>query len=80
MESVELMWKDSPEDGLICVAVLGIFIIITKRYVRCWDEYDEQIKSVKYIVIDMFDYTYFNYDVLMASECESYLESSGFFG
>lgn len=44
------------------------------------DEYDEQIKSVKYIVIDMFDYTYFNYDVLMASECESYLESSGFLG
>lgn len=36
MESVELMWKDSPEDELICVAVLRIFIIITKRYVRCW--------------------------------------------
>lgn len=44
------------------------------------DEYNEQIKSVKYIVIDMFDYTYFNYDVLMSSECETYLESSGFLG
>ncbi len=41
-------------------------------------EYPEQLKNVKYVIMDMFDYTYFNYDTLLAGENMTYLEESGF--
>lgn len=33
----------------------------------------------KYIIFDLFDYTYFNYDVLLSNECLDYLAFNGFF-
>lgn len=41
-------------------------------------KYPEKLANVKYLIFDMFDYTYFNYDTLMAGECETFLEASGF--
>ena len=41
-------------------------------------EYYMLMQDIKYAVIDMFDYTYFNYDTLQTGECETYLEESGF--
>lgn len=42
------------------------------------DEYYEQIKELKYVVIDMFDYTYFNFDTIQTGAYEPFLENSGF--
>ncbi len=43
-----------------------------------YNEYYESINELKYVVIDMFDYTYFNFDTLMTGAYDLFLEESGF--
>lgn len=43
------------------------------------EEYYDFISNVKYVIFDLFDYTYFNYDVLLSNECLNYLAFNGFF-
>ena len=42
------------------------------------EEYPERIKELKYVVFDMFDYTYFNFDTIQTRAYEAFLEESGF--
>lgn len=37
------------------------------------------ICHTKYIIFDMFDYTYFNFDTILTNECQNYLTANGFF-
>ena len=37
------------------------------------------MRYVKYIIFDMFDYTYFNFDTILTNECQNYLLTNGFF-
>lgn len=41
-------------------------------------EYPEKIKNIKYAIIDMYTYTYFNYDISMTNNAVSYYENSGY--
>ena len=43
------------------------------------EEYYDFICNAKYVIFDMFDYTYFNYDVLLSNELLNYLGFNGFF-
>ena len=43
------------------------------------EEYYDFICNAKYLIFDMFDYTYFNYDVLLSNELLNYLGFNGFF-
>jgi len=45
----------------------------------CLKNYPEQFKNLKYVVIDMFDYTYFNLDTSLNSMAVSYLWTFGGF-
>ncbi len=42
------------------------------------DEYYDMIKDLKYVVIDMFDYNYFNFDTIQTGACIPFFEESGF--
>lgn len=42
------------------------------------EEYYDFVSHIKYILFDMFDYTYFNFDTILSNECENYLLGSGF--
>lgn len=42
------------------------------------EEYPERIEGLKYVVFDMFDYTYFNFDTIQTGAYEAFLEESGF--
>lgn len=42
------------------------------------EEYPESIKELKYVVFDMFDYTYFNFDTILTGTYAPFLEESGF--
>ena len=43
------------------------------------EEYYDFVSSARYVIFDLFDYTYFNYDVLLSNECLGYLAYNGFF-
>ena len=43
----------------------------------CYNNYYEQIKNMEYLIIDMFDYTYFNYDVSLGTEIINYIGFGG---
>lgn len=59
-----------------CLSSQDIYFnyIITKKI---WENYSEKLKQVKYIVFDMFDYTYFNYSTLDTGMLLNYLYDSG---
>ncbi|EKQ51065.1 MULTISPECIES: hypothetical protein [unclassified Clostridium] len=44
----------------------------------CISNYYEKIKNLQYAVIDMFDYTYFNYDVSLSKTAISYWSWGGY--
>lgn len=45
---------------------------------QLYDNHYEWIKDLKYAVMDMFDYTYFNFDTIQIGAYEPFLEESGF--
>lgn len=45
---------------------------------KCYEEYYYEIKDIKYAVIDMFDYFYFNFDTILTGAYERFFEFSGF--
>lgn len=49
-----------------------------KTLKKCVDEYYWEIKDIKYAVIDMFDYFYFNFDTILTGAYDIFLEKSGF--
>lgn len=44
----------------------------------CINNYPEKIKKIKYILLDLFDYTYFNYDTSLGRQAEMYYLSGGY--
>lgn len=44
----------------------------------CMEKYPEKIKNLKYLVLDLFDYTYFNYDVSKSKTIVTYVSTRGF--
>lgn len=42
------------------------------------EEYYETVSNIKYVIFDMFDYNYFNFDTILSTECENYLLANGF--
>lgn len=45
---------------------------------KCYEQYFYEIKDIKYAVIDMFDYFYFNFDTILSGAMDRFFESSGF--
>lgn len=45
---------------------------------RVCEEYPEKIANLKYVIFDMFDYTYFNFDTLLTGAYDGFVEESGF--
>lgn len=43
-----------------------------------YENYYSKIKNLKYVIFDMFDYTYFNFDTIQTGAYEPYLEENGF--
>lgn len=43
-----------------------------------YENYYSKIKNLKYVIFDMFDYTYFNFDTIQTGAYDSYLEENGF--
>lgn len=41
-------------------------------------EYYDNIRALKYVVFDMFDYTYFNFDTIQTGAYQPFLEENGF--
>ena len=41
-------------------------------------DYPEKVKNIKYAIIDMYTYTYFNYDISMTNNAVLYYENSGY--
>ncbi len=44
----------------------------------CISNYYEKIKNLKYAIIDMFDYTYFNYDISLSKKALGYWSWGGY--
>ncbi len=44
----------------------------------CLLHYSEKISNMKYLIIDMYDYTYFNYDVSLSKTITQYYNDGGF--
>lgn len=44
---------------------------------RLWSDYFEKVTDVKYIVFDMFDYTYFNFESMLTGATINYFGNSG---
>ncbi len=44
----------------------------------CISNYYDKIKNLKYLIFDMFDYTYFNYDVSLSKTAGIYYNNNGF--
>ncbi|MCR5671753.1 MAG: hypothetical protein K6G10_12170 [Butyrivibrio sp.] len=49
-----------------------------KNFELCLEKYRENLSSLKYLVIDMFDYSYFNYDVSMSDNFPGFLMGKGY--
>ncbi len=45
---------------------------------KCYEQYYYEIKDLKYVVIDMFDYFYFNFDTILSGAFDRFVEISGF--
>ncbi len=45
---------------------------------KCYEQYYHEIKDIKYAVIDMFDYFYFNFDTILSGAFDIFFEASGF--
>lgn len=45
---------------------------------KCYEQYYYEIKDLKYVVLDMFDYFYFNFDTILSGAFDSFFEASGF--
>lgn len=48
-----------------------------KTLCYCYEHHFGQIGNLKYIVLDLFDYTYFNYDVSLGNEIINYIRFNG---
>lgn len=48
-----------------------------KTFQKCILEYSEQLKNLKYIIIDLYDYYYFNYDTSMSISALQYIDWGG---
>jgi len=44
----------------------------------CLERYPQKIRGLEYLVIDLFDYTYFNYDASLSKSFYSYLTIGGY--
>lgn len=44
---------------------------------RIWEEYPEKLQNIKYVIIDMFDYTYFNFETMFTGATLPYFIDSG---
>ncbi len=45
---------------------------------KCYEEYYYELQHLKYVVIDMFDYFYFNFDTILSGAYDRFFEMSGF--
>lgn len=48
-----------------------------RSFEYCLAHYPDKIKELKYLIIDMFDYTYFNYDVSLGKNAFTYYTGRG---
>lgn len=46
----------------------------------CLEKYRDKVKDLKYIVFDMYDYNYFNFDISRSRQAISYYKDGGFCG
>lgn len=44
----------------------------------CMEKYRDKVKDLKYIVFDMYDYNYFNFDISRSRQAISYYKDGGF--
>lgn len=44
----------------------------------CIENYPDKIKNLKYVILDIFDYNYFNYDVSLTSDIINYFSWGGY--
>lgn len=44
---------------------------------KIWEEFPEKVSNLKYVVIDMFDYTYFNFESMLTGATIDFFRSSG---
>ncbi|MCM1251278.1 MAG: hypothetical protein NC321_00490 [Clostridium sp.] len=67
-------------DGAFCnLAVSSQDIYYNfKTLEHCFLHYPEKIADMKYLIIDMYDYTYFNFDVSMSKAITQYYNDGGF--
>lgn len=49
-----------------------------KTFEYCINKYQDRIVNLKHVIIDLFDYTYFNYDVSMSKEVLNYIIYGGY--
>lgn len=49
-----------------------------KTLEHCLENYYEKISQIKYVVLDLFDYTYFNYDLSKSKSIIQYLADGGY--
>lgn len=49
-----------------------------KTLEHCFLHYREKIADMKYLIFDMFDYTYFNFDVSLSKTASQYYNDGGF--
>ncbi|MGN9134003.1 hypothetical protein ACTNDG_00885 [Clostridium sp. HCP1S3_B4] len=45
---------------------------------RVLEQYKEEIKKLKFVILDMYTYTYFNYDLSLSKNAVSFIYSNGF--
>lgn len=44
---------------------------------KIWEEYPDKVSDLKYVVIDMFDYTYFNFESMLTGATIDFFRTSG---
>lgn len=44
---------------------------------KIWEEFPQKVANLKYVVIDMFDYTYFNFESMLTGATVDFFRSSG---
>lgn len=49
-----------------------------KTLEHCFSHYREKIANMKYLIFDMYDYTYFNFDVSLSKTASQYYNDGGF--
>lgn len=53
------------------------YTLIQLKYIK--QNYKDKIKSLKYIVLDMYNYTYFNFDVSLSKIALNFIYNNGFY-